>query len=67
MTAGERLMAQGAEEYGRRLLLDLLRTRFGTDVDREVERRIAESSVSDINVWGRRMLSAATIADVFAA
>lgn len=66
MTAGEQLMAQGVERGERGLLLRLLRQRFGAEVDREIEARLAVAAAADIETWSGRIFSAATIADVFA-
>lgn len=70
MTAGERLIQQG-EERGiqkgeRALLLRQLRKRFGDQVDVEVERRVATASAEQIGTWAEQVLSATTLAEVFA-
>ena len=73
MTAGERLIQQG-EEQGvqkgvqqgvRALLLRLLRKRFGDDVDAAAEQRITAASTDQLEIWGDRVLSATTLAELF--
>lgn len=78
MTAGERLIQQGEvrglqkgrqegrQEGERALLLRLLRKRFGNAVDGEVERRLEAASGEQIEIWAERVLSATTIAELFA-
>jgi hypothetical protein len=73
MTAGQRLIEQGRQqgiEQGRQrfqdLLLRLLRQRFGNEVDTRVEQRIAAASFEQFEAWSARVLSAATLADLFA-
>ena len=58
-------LEQGLERE-RKLLLRLLRRRFGTEVDGEVERRVAAASAEQIEVWAERVLSVATLADLLA-
>jgi predicted transposase/invertase (TIGR01784 family) len=69
MTAGERLIQQGEErgiQMGERgMLLRVLRQRFGTQVDAEAERRLATASADQIDRWAERVLSAATLAELF--
>jgi hypothetical protein len=78
MTAGEQLILQGeergiqkGEERGiqkgaRGVLLRLLRKRFGAAVDSRTEERLAAASVEQIDLWVERVLSAATLAEIFA-
>jgi predicted transposase/invertase (TIGR01784 family) len=78
VTAGQQLIQQGVEqgrlqgvEQGRLqgfqgLLLRLLRQRFGAQVDPQIEQRIAAASVEQIEIWSLRVLSAATLAELFA-
>jgi predicted transposase YdaD len=78
MTAGQQIFEQGREkgiEQGRQLgrqegvqgmLLRLLRQRFGDAVNADVEQRIATASVEQIEAWSARVLSAATLAELFA-
>jgi predicted transposase YdaD len=75
MTAGERLMAQGMEkglreglEKGRRegearLLLEQLRLRFGPPAP-EVVARVEAAPLADLERWGERILTAATLEEV---
>ncbi|HEX3474092.1 MAG TPA: Rpn family recombination-promoting nuclease/putative transposase [Kofleriaceae bacterium] len=70
MTAGQQIFEQGREK-GRQqgiqeLLLLLLRQRFGDSVDAHVEQRIATASIEQIEAWSVRVLSAATLAELFA-
>jgi hypothetical protein len=66
MTAGQQLIEQGRQQGIQGLLLDLLRQRFGDEVDTQVEQRIASASVEQLKTWSVRVLSAATLAEVFA-
>ena len=70
VTAGQELIEQGRKE-GRQqgiqaLLLRLLRQRFGDEVPPYVEQQIATASIEQIEAWSVRVLSAATLAEVFA-
>jgi hypothetical protein len=78
VTAGQQLIRQGIEqgrqlgvEQGRQqgvqgLLLRLMRQRFGSLVDLQVEQRIATASVEQVEAWSLRVLSAASLAELFA-
>jgi len=74
VTAGQQLIEQGRQEgrkEGRQqgfqeVLLRLLRQRFGAQVDVQVEQRILTASVEQIETWSMRVLSAATLAELFA-
>jgi len=74
MTAGQHIFDQGLEkgiEKGRRQgfqesLLRLLRQRFGGAVTPQVEQRIAAASLEQIDAWSAPVLSAATLAELFA-
>jgi predicted transposase/invertase (TIGR01784 family) len=66
MTAGERLIEQGVQQGERTLLLRLLQKRFGNEVDANTEGRLATASVEQIGLWADRVLSAATLAELFA-
>ncbi|HEY0989467.1 MAG TPA: DUF4351 domain-containing protein [Kofleriaceae bacterium] len=57
---------QGLEQGERKLLLRLLRRRFGVEVDGEIERRVAAAPAQQIDVWAERVLSAATLAELLA-
>jgi hypothetical protein len=70
VTAGQQLIEQGKKE-GRQqgfqeALLRLLRQRFGVEVSPHVEQRVAAASVEQIEAWSVRVLSATTLAEVFA-
>ena len=58
-------LEQGLERE-RKLLLRLLRRRFGDEVDGETERRIAAARAEQIEVWAERVLSAATLDELLA-
>ena len=58
-------LEQGLERE-RKLLLRLLRRRFGADVDGETERRVAAASAEQVEVWAERVLSASTLAELLA-
>jgi flagellar biosynthesis/type III secretory pathway protein FliH len=62
----EQGVKQGLEQGERRLLLQLLRRRFGAQVDGETERRIAAASAEQVELWAERVLSAATLAELLA-
>src|SRR5512140_3669316 len=74
VTAGQQLIEQGRQEgrkEGRQqgfqeVLLRQLRQRFGDQVDTQVEQRIVTASVEQIETWSMRVLSAATLAELFA-
>ena len=57
---------EGLEQGERKLLLRLLRRRFGAGVDGDVERRVAVAPTEQIEVWAERVLSASTLADLLA-
>jgi uncharacterized protein DUF4351 len=57
---------QGLEQGERKLLLRMLRRRFGAEVDGEIERRVAAAPAEQIEVWAERVLSATTLAEVLA-
>jgi hypothetical protein len=59
-------LQQGLEQGERKVLLRLLRRRFGAKVDGEVERRIAAASGEQIEIWAERVLSAATLGELLA-
>ena len=66
MTAGQRLFEQGRQQGIQQVLLPLLRQRFGHAVDFQAEQRIAAASVEELEGWFMRVLSAATLAELFA-
>jgi hypothetical protein len=57
---------QGLEQAERKVLLRLLRRRFGAEVDGEIERRVAAAPGERIEIWTERVLSAATLAELLA-
>ena len=59
-------LQQGLEQGERKLLLRLLRRRFGTAVDGETERRVAAASPEQVEAWADRVLSAATLTELLA-
>src|SRR5689334_12440721 len=64
----EQGIKQGIEQERQRfqkLLLRLLRQRFGNAVDPLVEQRIASASIEEIETWYMRVASVATLAEVF--
>jgi predicted transposase YdaD len=74
VTTGQQLIEQGRQkgrQEGRQqgfqeLLLRQLRQRFGDAVDTHVEQRIVTASLEQIEAWSMRVLSAATLAELFA-
>jgi flagellar biosynthesis/type III secretory pathway protein FliH len=59
-------LKQGLEQGERKLLLRLLRRRFGAEVDGETERQVAAASAEQIEIWAERALSAATLVELLA-
>jgi predicted transposase/invertase (TIGR01784 family) len=57
---------EGSQQGKRELLLSLLRRRFGTEVDGEIERRLATASTLQIETWADRVFSAATLTELLA-
>jgi hypothetical protein len=53
-------------ERQRRLLLRMLRQRFGEDVDGATEQRLNAASDAQIEVWIERVLSVPTLAELLA-
>jgi hypothetical protein len=70
VTAGEQLIEKGREkgrlEGERRLLLRQLRVRFG-NVTPEVEARIGSASEAELETWSERVLTVASLDEIFAA
>jgi len=66
MTAGQRLIEQGRQQGIQEFLLRLLRQRFSNEVDAHVEQRVVTASLEEIEAWSARVLSAATLAELFA-
>ena len=70
MTAGQQIRQEGIEQ-GRRegecaVLLRQLRRRFGDAVNADIEQRIATASIEQIDTWAERVLSAATLTELWA-
>jgi hypothetical protein len=57
---------QGLEQGERKLLLRMLRRRFGAEVDGEIERRVAAAPAEQVEVWAERVVSVTTLAEVLA-
>jgi hypothetical protein len=57
---------EGLEQGERKLLLRMLRRRFGAAVDGETERRVAAAPAEQIEVWAERVLSATSLAELLA-
>jgi hypothetical protein len=58
-------LAQGLERE-RKLLLRLLRQRFGDQVDGDTERHVEAASAKQVEAWLDRVLSATTLAELLA-
>ncbi|MBC7975788.1 MAG: hypothetical protein H7138_12490, partial [Myxococcales bacterium] len=56
---------QGVQQGERELLLELVRTRFGQQVDAGTEQRVATASREQIATWAKRVLFASTLAELF--
>jgi hypothetical protein len=57
---------EGVTQGERKVLLRLLRRRFGAEVDAETERRVAAATGEQLEVWAERVLTAATLAELLA-
>jgi hypothetical protein len=57
---------RGRQIGERALLLRLLRTRFGSQVDAAIELRVETASDGQVALWAERVLSAASLAELFA-
>ena len=57
---------QGIQQGECAVLLRQLRKRFGDAVDAHLEQRITTASSEQIDLWTMRILSATTLAEVFA-
>jgi hypothetical protein len=62
----ENFRRETIQETERKVLLRLLRRRFGAEVDGETERRVAAAPGERIEVWTERVLTATTLADLLA-
>jgi hypothetical protein len=56
----------GFQQGERAVLLRQLRRRFGTSVDSAIELRVAAASTEQLELWAERVLTAATLAELFA-
>jgi predicted transposase YdaD len=63
MTLGERLLEQGRTQGQAALLLRLLGRRFGP-ISAEAQARIEHADTSELETWGDRVLSAATLEEL---
>jgi hypothetical protein len=74
MTAGQRFLdqvheqgiQQGVRQERSAVLLRLLRQRFAAQVDAHIERRLAAAPADQLEIWISRLLTAATLCEVFA-
>ena len=73
VTVGQRIREEARQQERQKhrqrsqeVLLHLLRQRFGNGVDVHVERRVATASLEQTETWTRRVLSAATLAELLA-
>ena len=70
MTAGERLIEQGVQQGVQQgkceLLLHQLRRRFGDQITAETELRVVKASAEQLLLWSDRILTAATLRELFA-
>ena len=62
----EQGVKQGLEQGERKLLLRMLRRRFGAEIDRDAELRVAAAAAEQVELWAERVLSAATLAELLA-
>jgi hypothetical protein len=62
----EQGVKEGLEQGERKLLLRLLRRRFGAAVDGEIERRVATARAEQVEIWAERVLSAKTLTELLA-
>ena len=57
---------EGREEAHREMLLYVMRHRFGSQVDAEVEARVAAAPFEQLQTWSKRLMSAPTLAALLA-
>ena len=57
---------EGFQQGERAVLLRQLRQRFGDEVDIHIEQSVATAPIEQIETWTGRVLSAATLAELFA-
>lgn len=65
VTAAEQLRVEGILEGERRVLLRMLRQKFG-GLDPDLEKRIAAAELADLERWTRRFVEAETLDSIFA-
>lgn len=69
MTIAQQLREQGREqgrEQASRILLRLVQQRFGHALDPLVEQRLRSASLEQAEAWSLRVLSATSLAELFA-
>lgn len=66
MTTGEKLIQEGELRGQRRVLVRLLSTKFGADLPEEIRSRVEQASPNDLDTWTERVLTAASLNEVFA-
>jgi flagellar biosynthesis/type III secretory pathway protein FliH len=59
-------LEQGRQQAIQALLLRQLRLRFGDAVDSHVEQRVGTASAEQLETWSMRVISAVTLAELFA-
>jgi hypothetical protein len=57
-------LQKGVQEGEARMLLQLLRLKFGS-LTPEIEERVGSANADSLLEWGARVLSAGTLADIF--
>jgi predicted transposase/invertase (TIGR01784 family) len=62
----EQGIQQGRQEAFQELVLHMLRQRFGDEVNARVEQRITTAPIEKLELWSGRVLSAATLTELFA-
>lgn len=62
----ESFRQEAMREGERTLLLRMLRRRFGAQVDGLIELRLMPAPIEQIEAWADRVLTAASLAEVFA-
>jgi hypothetical protein len=58
--------AEARQEGRQEILLRVLRLRFGSEIDAQVEQRVARASAEQTETWTSRLLSAPTLAELLA-
>ena len=64
ISAAQAWRAEGRVEEGREVFVELLTTKFGP-LPPDVLERVCSASLEETRLWSRRVLSAATLAEVF--